>query len=241
MQPIKNSYSSACTNPVHPTGAIALQRQGKDFDRALIGIGSNLGDRRRNILEALLSLRSSGHGIVALSRIYHSEPTEGCTNPFLNACAVIEGIDDPFAFLSALHEVERLLGRVRAASEWQFGQGAGFPHGVEGERRKHDRTIDLDLLLLSGADGRESLCLEDPRLRLPHPRLAERDFVLAPACDVASHWLLPRSRRSLAAAWDELRRSGRLPSSPRVAYEGMGGWPDEISALAAGYAIERSH
>lgn len=104
--------------------------------------------------------------------------------PYLNAVVVLEPapeLADPQRLLEELLGLERRLGRVR-------------------RQRWGPRTIDLDLLDLGGRN------LDLPGLELPHPRLAERAFVLAPLCDVAPAWRHPVSGRT---ACDLLREVGR--------------------------------
>jgi len=119
---------------------------------AYVGLGSNLGDREGTILAAAGRL-----GPHRLSPIVETEPWGYADQPrFLNAVAALETELPPRALLDRLLEVERELGRVR-----------------EGPRYG-PRTIDLDLLLYGDA------VIDEPGLTVPHPRLAERLFVLEP-------------------------------------------------------------
>ena len=119
---------------------------------AYVGLGSNLGDREGTILAAAGRL-----GPHRLSPIVETEPWGYADQPrFLNAVAALETELPPRALLDRLLEVERELGRVR-------------------ERPRYGpRTIDLDLLLYGDA------VIDEPGLTVPHPRLAERLFVLEP-------------------------------------------------------------
>jgi 2-amino-4-hydroxy-6-hydroxymethyldihydropteridine diphosphokinase len=119
---------------------------------AYVGLGSNLGDREGTILAAAERL-----GPHRLSPIVETEPWGYADQPrFLNAVAELETDRTPRGLLDRLLEVERELGRVR-----------------EGPRYG-PRTIDLDLLLYGDA------VIDEPGLTVPHPRLAERLFVLEP-------------------------------------------------------------
>lgn len=135
------------------------------------------------------------------SAIYETCPVGPTTQDFLNAAIELRTAADPVELLDALLELEHEHGRVRV------GPGAIA-----------DRTLDLDLLMyLSPTDrGFESVTLATSRLRLPHPRMLERDFVLAPLVDVlgdepvlagktaqAHLDVLRRNRRSLIARRDE--------------------------------------
>ena len=120
--------------------------------RAYVGLGANLGDREGTILAAAERL-----GPHRLSPIVETEPWGYADQPkFLNAVAELETALSPRQLLERLIEIERELGRTR-----------------EGPRYG-PRTIDLDLLLY----GEE--VVEEPGLTIPHPRLAERLFVLEP-------------------------------------------------------------
>ena len=131
--------------------------------RAFVGIGSNLGDRERQIREALdLLAREPEIDVVAVSALRETEPVGYLDQPrFLNGAAALETELSARELLARLLEIERRLGRVR-------GEGPRFG----------PRTIDLDLLLY----GDQSI--DEPGLQIPHPRLAERRFVLEPLAEL---------------------------------------------------------
>jgi 2-amino-4-hydroxy-6-hydroxymethyldihydropteridine diphosphokinase len=128
-----------------------------------LGLGSNLGDRRRNLEAALDALRAHPQiAVTAVSSFLETDPVGGPPGQgkFLNAAAGIETDLAPEALLAELKRVERALGR-RPGPRWG------------------PRQIDLDILLY----GEE--ILESERLVIPHPRLCERRFVLAPLAEIA--------------------------------------------------------
>lgn len=131
--------------------------------RAFVGLGSNLGDRDGNIRRAVAALRElPGTRVVGVSRLRDTEPVGFRDQPrFLNGAAELETSLPPHELLDALLAIERELGRRRDAVP------AGGP-----------RTIDLDLLVY------DDVRLDENGLRLPHPRLAERRFVLEPLADL---------------------------------------------------------
>jgi 2-amino-4-hydroxy-6-hydroxymethyldihydropteridine diphosphokinase len=147
------------------------------YTTALIALGSNLGDRRANITRALVSLAALPlTRFVARSAIIETEPVGTPGQPrYFNAAARLETRLSARALLDALLEIERSLGRVRAAGE-----------------RWGPRVIDLDLLIFG--DQR----IEEPGLCVPHPRLHERDFVLRPLADIAPEIRHPSSGLSVA-------------------------------------------
>ena len=138
---------------------------------AFIGLGSNLGDREENIREALERL--SELGPLRASTVRETEPVGITDQPsFLNAAAEVETELSARGLLESLLAIERDLGRDRTA-----------------EQRWGPRTIDLDLLLY----GEE--VVDEPGLTVPHPRLAERRFVLEPLHELAPELVLPDGRR----------------------------------------------
>jgi pantoate--beta-alanine ligase len=145
--------------------------------RCLIGLGSNLGERAGNLLQAIDELRRCpGVAVSRTSSLIETSPVGGPPNQqnYFNAAAVIETELPPREVLSILLGIERMLGRVR-------NECCG------------PRTIDLDLLLYDQA------VLESPELTLPHPRLHQRRFALAPAAEVAGNWRHPTSGQTIAA------------------------------------------
>jgi len=130
--------------------------------RAFVGLGSNLGDREENLRRAIDALGSlPGTAVVRKSHLRETEPVGFQDQPrFLNGAVELETSLEAFELLGAMLDIERRLGRRRA--------------GVKGG----PRTIDLDLLVY------DDLQIAEPGLELPHPRLAERRFVLEPLADL---------------------------------------------------------
>ena len=131
------------------------------MNRAVIGIGTNIGDRLKNIENALSSVELlPGTKIIRCSRIYETEPW-GYKNQqnFYNSCILVETSLSPNALLGALLGIEAALGRKR-------------------EIKNGPRVIDLDLLLY------EDEKIDTAELTVPHPRINERAFVLYPLKDL---------------------------------------------------------
>jgi len=127
-----------------------------------IGLGSNLGDREATIRRAVELLEAAaGLEVVAVSSLSETDPVGYEDQPrFLNGAAALRTELAPRALLEQLQDVERQLGRDRSGP--RFGP----------------RTIDLDLLLY----GEETV--DEPDLQVPHPRLADRRFVLEPLAEL---------------------------------------------------------
>ena len=156
---------------------------------AFVALGSNLGDREAQLVAALAGLRATpGVTDVRCSSLYETAPVgPPGQGPYLNAVARLETTLSPRALLARLLALEVAAGRVRS--------------GVRDEAR----TLDLDLLLFGDR------CLEEEGLSLPHPRLHERPFVLAPLRELAAGERHPRLGRSVAEI--------------AAALEAAGGWP----------------
>lgn len=140
-------------------------------NRAWIALGANLGDAQGALTEALAALaRLPNTRIVAVSSLYRSAPVDAEGPEFLNAVAALDTTLAPGALLSALHAIEDAAGRER-------------PY------RNAPRSLDLDLLLY-GQD-----MVDTPALCLPHPRMHQRAFVLAPLAELAPVLQVPGSGR----------------------------------------------
>lgn len=143
---------------------------------ALIALGANLGDPRGALAFARRRLAGLGE-VTAASRLYRTAPVGGPPGQpdYLNAALALRTDLGAAELLRALLDVEREAGRVR-------------------RERWGPRTLDLDLL------GRGDLVLDTPDLVLPHPRLLERAFVLAPLAEVAPRWRHPVAGVTVEAA-----------------------------------------
>ena len=154
--------------------------------RAYLGLGSNLGDRTAHLQLAIDALaETEGVQVVAVSNVYETAPVGGPEqDDYLNAVVALETDLSARDLLAVAQGIEQLADRVRTV-------------------RWGPRTLDVDVLLVG--DER----VDEPDLQVPHPRLAERGFVLAPLRDVAPDQVPER-----AGGWEGVRDSGvelRLP------------------------------
>ena len=151
--------------------------------RAFIGLGSNLGDRRAYLKDAVEGMREHGD-VFAVSPLYETEPVGGPTGQgrYLNLVVELATPDTPRALLERCRALEEAAGRVRS-------------------ERWGPRTLDADVLLVEGWE------VDDPDLTVPHPRLWERRFVLQPLADLAPDLV---SKRQVAAAGGEVVPLGSL-------------------------------
>lgn len=144
---------------------------------AFIGLGANLGDARATLRAALSELRRlASPGELLASSLYASAPVDAAGPDYLNAVARLRTALAPHALLDALQAIEQRFGRER-------------PY------RNAPRTLDLDVLLyaVDGNDG--GLVLADERLVLPHPRAAQRAFVLEPLAELWPDGVIPGAGR----------------------------------------------
>jgi len=136
-------------------------------------LGSNLGDRAALLSEAIERLESAGVRVVHRSAIYETEPVEVVDQPwFLNLVLEIETSMNPQQLLDEAQKIERIMGRK---------------HDVP----KGPRTIDIDILTYADS------VIDTPDLRLPHPGLARRRFVLEPLAEIAPALRHPVTRRTV--------------------------------------------
>ncbi len=135
---------------------------------AYIGLGSNLGDKNGNLQNAISEMGVlAGVGLVESSSFYETKPLGGTDQPFfLNAVAKIKTMLPHRALLEDLQEIERAMGRQR-------------------DERWGPRTIDLDLLLY------DNQIVDEPDLKIPHPQMHLRSFVLKGLCELAPDFVHP--------------------------------------------------
>ncbi|HEY2430079.1 MAG TPA: 2-amino-4-hydroxy-6-hydroxymethyldihydropteridine diphosphokinase, partial [Acidimicrobiales bacterium] len=143
---------------VTPAGEVFVRR-------AFLGMGSNVGDRRRFLTDAIDSVS----GVVAVSPLYETDPVGGPPqDAFLNVVVELATALTPRQLLGVAHRLESAAGRVRA-------------------ERWGPRTLDVDVLLVG------DLAVDEPDLVVPHPRMWDRRFVLAPLADLAPDLVPPEA------------------------------------------------
>ena len=158
--------------------------------RTAVALGSNIGDRLETLRaarKAILDLANVKAPILS-SAVYETEPV-GCepgAGKFLNAVVEFEYDGDPARLLEQLIRIEESLGRKRD------------------HRQNVSRTIDIDLLYCGDQQ------INDERLRLPHPRLHLREFVLRPLADIQPNLILPGKKKTVSESLAKVQNCGEV-------------------------------
>ena len=128
-----------------------------------LGLGTNLGDKRKNLNDAIRMLENLVGEVEKVSSVIETEP-EGfkSDNMFLNAVVKVRTALSPFELLDITQDVEKSLGRKEKSSNGIY----------------HDRVIDIDILLY------DDINISTPRLVIPHPRMTQREFVMTPLTEI---------------------------------------------------------
>ena len=141
-----------------------------------LGLGSNLGDKQKNIEKALTLISERVGEILALSDFYETDPWGyDSTNSYINAAVKAETMLNPEELLSVTQEIEQETGRDKKTSCGDY----------------HDRIIDIDILLF------DNLILQTPDMTIPHSLMHKRLFVLQPLCEIAPDMLHPVSGKTI--------------------------------------------
>ena len=128
-----------------------------------LGLGTNLGDKQKNLNDAIRMLENQVGEVEKVSSVIETEP-EGfkSDNMFLNAVVKVRTTLSPFELLDITQDVEKSLGRKEKSSNGIY----------------HDRVIDIDILLY------DDINISTPRLVIPHPRMTQREFVMTPLTEI---------------------------------------------------------
>ena len=158
--------------------------------RTAVALGSNLGDRPGNLRaarKAILGLSNVKPPVLS-SAIYETEPVdcEPGAEKFLNAVVEFDYEGDPASLLERLIRIEEALGRKR-----------DHPRNVS-------RSIDIDLLYCGDCS------IENERLKLPHPRMHLRKFVVQPLADIRAELILPGQEKTVGELLADLKDSGQM-------------------------------
>ena len=169
-----------------------------DFARSLartsaaIALGSNLGDSRQILLDAIQAIDTSAQiSVTARSHLYKTAPVGPPQPDYINACITVTTSLSAWELLSGLLSIENQFGRVR-------------------KERWGARSLDLDLLFYGDR------IIDLPQLSVPHPRLHERPFVLIPLMDIASQWQHPTLHKTVEQLHHQLVAQGLMTGVKRL-------------------------
>ena len=151
-------------------------KKNKHMALTYLGLGTNLGNKQQNLNDAIAALSVEVGGVMAVSSFRISAPWGfDSENTFLNAVVLMETELTPLALLKKTQEIERSLGRTAKST-------SGYA----------DRLIDIDILLY------DNLFVDQPALKIPHPLIMERDFVIIPLVEIAPDLVHPVTGQRLA-------------------------------------------
>ncbi len=140
-----------------------------------LGLGTNLGDKEQYLHTAVQKIGERIGKVISLSAFYATAPWGfSSDNTFLNAALCVETSLSAFDVLHITQEIEREMGRTHKSVNGAYS----------------DRVIDIDLLLCFASDGKPVL-LDTPELKLPHPLMQERRFVMEPLAEIATDVVHP--------------------------------------------------
>lgn len=144
---------------------------------AYLALGTNIGNRRRNMITAAALLAERVGDVLALSGFYETEPWGfQSENTFLNAALRLETSLSPLELLKATRQIEVEMGRTQKSNGTY-----------------HDRIIDIDILLY------DDLILQTPELTLPHPLMQDRRFVMEPLLEIAPSVVHPVFKKTIVS------------------------------------------
>jgi len=147
------------------------------------GLGTNLGDKERNLRLAIDKIKEQIGEIISLSAFHVSEPWGfESANTFLNAVICVETTLSPFQLLEKTQKIEKQIGRSKKSADGIY----------------NDRLIDLDILLYN------DLILHTGNLDIPHPLMTERPFVMKPLCEIAPGLVIPETGKTVQTICNDL-------------------------------------
>ena len=131
--------------------------------KVYLSLGTNLGNRKRNIREAIEKIGELIGVVERQSALYETKPWGfSSPNDFINACVLVQTMMAPRQLLEATQRIEREMGRTLKSENGEY----------------HDRIIDIDILLY------DDLKVNEPDLKIPHPLMEEREFVMVPLKEI---------------------------------------------------------
>ena len=155
----------------------------KKYHQAYLGLGSNLGQKEEIIRRTIALIDEQIGTVVRQSALYYSEPWGfQSQNSFVNAVVCTSTMLTPRQLLCATQRIERLMGKTRQHATQRSTTSQATPI-------YQDRPIDIDILLY------DDLHIDTPQLKIPHPLMQERDFVMVPLREICPTYADPEPSR----------------------------------------------
>ena len=173
-----------------------LKRLKGKVKKVILGIGTNKGDRKKNIALALKLLdESNSTNVLKISRMLKNPPEEGVRGGyFLNGAVLLLTSLSPLGLFKLCKEIEKRMGRKRIGETARRRDGETAYRRIgelANQQRKTSRTIDLDILFY------EDKIMRTKNLKIPHPMLHKRYFVLIPLMDIAKSYVHPIFKKTI--------------------------------------------
>ena len=150
----------------------------ENLHQVYLGLGSNLGNKEENLRKAISMINEQIGTVVRQSAFFYSEPWGyESDNQFVNAVILVETPLSPYDVLTANQRIEHLLGKTQAHATERPSDLSLQPSDLR-PPIYHDRPIDIDILLY------DDLHMDEPGLKIPHPLMEERDFVMIPLNEI---------------------------------------------------------
>jgi 2-amino-4-hydroxy-6-hydroxymethyldihydropteridine diphosphokinase len=157
------------------------------MSKVFLGIGTNLGDRQKNLREAVERIEEHIGRVLDSSSVYETAPWGfNAENDFLNMVVKVETNLAPLQLLKSIHQIESMLGRLRTDGQYI------------------SRVIDIDILLY------ENKIIKEDNLTIPHPLLHERKFVLVPLCELSPELFHPVLEKSMRVLLKKCNDSSKI-------------------------------
>jgi 2-amino-4-hydroxy-6-hydroxymethyldihydropteridine diphosphokinase len=167
---------------------------------AFLGLGTNLGDREGNLKKAIENINTSAGDVISLSQIYETEPWGfRSEDHFFNMVIQVETRLKPVDLLKQLLKIETIMGRARGAEKYS------------------SRIIDIDILLY------ENEIINKPYLKVPHPMIQRRKFVLVPLCDIAQEMIHPVLKKTFTVLLEECDDESMVTKRGPLSFSPQGG------------------
>ena len=170
-----------------PLNFILLKPELNQMNNVFLGIGTNLGNRKVNLRKAIEMIGENIGKVIKSSSVYETAPWGFDTeNDFLNMVVMVETVDTPSEILKKIITIESMLGRER------------------NQDRYSSRIIDIDILLYN------DLIVNENGLKIPHPLMHERRFVLVPLCEIAQDIIHPIQKITISSLLSNCRDRSKV-------------------------------